>query len=52
MPQDSHKDQPSVPIPDKGTIERIIAQGDPEALVKWAEGIGQALQPAKNQRIA
>lgn len=41
--QDFHKDQQPVPIPDKATIERIIAQGDPEALVKWAEDIGQAI---------
>ena len=43
MSQDFRKDQQSVPIPDKGTIERIIAQGDPEALVEWAEDIGRAI---------
>lgn len=43
MPQDFYKDQPSVPIPDRGTIERIIAQGEPEVLVKWAEDIGKAI---------
>lgn len=42
MPQD-FRDHPSVPIPDKGTIERIIAQGEPEILVKWAEDIGKAI---------
>jgi CRISPR-associated protein Csm2 len=42
MPQD-YRDQPSVPIPDKGTVERIIAQGEPETLVKWAEDIGKAI---------
>jgi CRISPR-associated protein Csm2 len=44
--QDSRRDrdqQPAVPIPDKATIEHIIAQGDPEVLVKWAEDIGKAI---------
>ena len=43
MPQDYRQDRLSVPIPDKGTIERIIAQGDPEELVKWASDIGEAI---------
>lgn len=43
MPQDFRQDRPSVPIPDKGAIERIIAQGNPEELVQWADKIGQAI---------
>lgn len=43
MPQDFRKDQVTVPIPDQGTLERIIAQGEPEILVKWAEDIGRAI---------
>jgi len=35
--------QQPVPIPDRAVIERIIAQGDPETLVVWAEKIGEAL---------
>ncbi|MFZ5917325.1 MAG: type III-A CRISPR-associated protein Csm2 [Chloroflexota bacterium] len=33
----------SVPIPDKQAIEQIIARGDAEVLVKWADQIGQAI---------
>lgn len=43
MPQDFRREQETVPIPDKGIIERIIAQGEPEILVKWAEDIGRAI---------
>lgn len=32
-----------VPIPDQGTIRRIIVDGDPEVLVQWADKIGQAI---------
>ncbi|MEM3647291.1 MAG: type III-A CRISPR-associated protein Csm2 [Thermofilum sp.] len=37
------KEQPFVPIPDQSVINRIIAEGDPETLVKWAEDIGRAI---------
>lgn len=40
---DSYKEQQSVPIPDRAIIQRIIADGDPEALVQWADKIGQAI---------
>lgn len=43
MPQDFRRDQQTVPIPDRGTIERIIAQDEPDILVKWAEDIGKAI---------
>lgn len=43
MSRDFRGEQTSVPVPDKGTIERIITQGDPETLVKWAEDIGKAI---------
>ncbi len=43
MPQDFYRDRSPVPIPDKGTIERIIAQDEPDILVKWAEDIGKAI---------
>lgn len=39
-----HKEeQQPVPIPDMSVIQRIIADGDPETLVKWAEEIGKAI---------
>ena len=40
---DSHKEQQTVPIPDRAIIQRIIAEGDPEALVEWADKIGHAI---------
>ena len=43
MPQDYGQDRPSVPIPDAASIERIIAKGDPEELVRRAEDIGKAI---------
>lgn len=33
----------SVPIPDNSVLAQIITQGDPEALVTWAEKIGSAI---------
>ena len=43
MPQDFSQERPSVPIPDAASIERIIAKGDPEELVRRAEDIGKAI---------
>jgi CRISPR-associated protein Csm2 len=43
MSRDLRGEQQPVPVPDRGTIERIVARGDPEELVKWAEDIGKAI---------
>lgn len=43
MSRDFHREQSTVPIPDRRVIEQIIAQGDPEVLVKWADDIGKAI---------
>ncbi len=37
------REQQTVPIPDRSVIARIIAEGDPETLVQWAEDIGRAI---------
>ena len=37
------RERQQVPIPDQSVIEQIIAQDDPEALVKWADQIGKAI---------
>ena len=42
MPRD-FDEKPQVPIPDAASIERIIAKGDPEELVRRAEDIGKAI---------
>lgn len=41
--QDHRRDQPEVPIPTKNDIQAIIAQGDPQKLVEWADKIGKAI---------
>ncbi len=45
MPREnpSTQERQPVPIPDSSAIKRIIADGDPETLVQWAEKIGEAL---------
>ncbi len=40
---DFSKERQAVPIPDRATIQRIIAEGDPEILVEWADKIGEAI---------
>lgn len=43
MARDRRQTRPSVPIPDNQAIKQIIAQGDAETLVKWADRIGEAI---------
>ena len=43
MSSDYRRERPAVPVPDRAATERIVAQGDPEELVKWAEDIGKAI---------
>lgn len=43
MAQESRQEKPSIPIPNRASIERIISRGDPEELVKWADDIGKAI---------
>jgi CRISPR-associated protein Csm2 len=43
MAQGFRDERPPTPIPGKDDIEKIITQGNPETLVKWADQIGQAI---------
>lgn len=40
---DFRRDQPEVPIPSKDDIQKIIADGNPQVLVEWADRIGVAI---------